>query len=87
MTIRKNIQCPVRSFCFGLVWFHFIFSNFTARIFPFNSLEILASSLNTPPKEIVVQEWDNYLWERLLQANLRKVDSKGKGPNWGRSGL
>lgn len=50
---------PVQGFCFVLfcsfLFFSFPFSNPTARIFPFISLEILASSLNAPRKEVVIK--------------------------------
>lgn len=46
---------PVQGFGLVFVFFSFLFINPTARIFPFKSLETLASSLNVPPKEIVIK--------------------------------
>ena len=53
VTIWESIHEPVRGFCFVFFWFYFIFNNSTARMFAFSSLEIIASFLNVPPKEIV----------------------------------
>lgn len=59
--------------------FSFVFRNSTTRIFSFNALKISDSSLNVLPKEVVTQKWDNYLWEELLEANLRgKLVAKEK---------